>query len=151
MCRKKFLTFSPGPGDFQSSNSQLLPPSPEATQKKPMGPPATRNGQSSINDILNASSPPQLEIDTVRLDDLKHRLASDTHGLSVEQLEQINASLMHTIWMNRSNWNRTRVTKDVLDAFERLLVDVGFSTVQQIQDPIDEAGFDALAHSSQAY
>jgi len=103
-----------------------------------------RNGQSSINALLNnpeSSSPPQLDVDPVRLHDLKIRLATSTQGLSVEQLEQINATLMHTIWQNRSDWNRKRVTQIVLETFEGMLADMSLSTMAQIRDLAAEAGF----------
>lgn len=87
-----------------------------------MAPPALRNGHSSINALLNDPEPspphPTLIVDEEQLRDLQTRLTFGTQDCSVEELEQINASLMYTIWQNRSDWDRERVATAVLTVFD---------------------------------
>jgi len=139
---------------FPSSGSQAHPSqtSPGLSQKMPMmAPPAARNAHSSINALLNdpESSPPRLILDEEKLHDLRMRLTSDTQDFSVEQLEQVNASLMYTIWQKRSDWNRKRVTTAVLTTFEAKLAEMATAPVTHSEEGRGDASLGV--HNSQYY
>ena len=51
-------------------------------------------------------------------------LIKRSSGLSVEQLEQVNASMMDVIWKERGKWNRLHVMYAVLEAFNETVRDI---------------------------
>lgn len=55
---------------------------------------------------------------------LHRNLVNETSGFTVEQLEQMNATLMDTLWMSRSDWNRNRVIGALQTAFNDLVKDI---------------------------
>ncbi|EDN02960.1 YTA7 protein [Histoplasma capsulatum] len=71
----------------------------------------------------------KLIVDDRRLEALHHTLTQRTNGLSVEQLEQVNKSLMDCVWKMRGEWNRVEVAEAVKQAFEEVLGDI-----QSMQD-----------------
>ena len=44
--------------------------------------------------------------------------------MSVEQLEQVNTSLMDCMWKMRGEWNRMKVAKAIIDTFNSVLEDM---------------------------
>jgi hypothetical protein len=58
-----------------------------------------------------------------------------TSGFSVEQLEQLNTSLMDFVWQKRGEWNRTTVARGVTDTFNAVLEDI--QSLQEI-DPVSQ-------------
>ncbi|KAF2021953.1 AAA-domain-containing protein [Aaosphaeria arxii CBS 175.79] len=106
------------------SNSQY---SPSSQPPNPMPAPAIPRHSTNIASLLNDESEktqPALLIDEDRLVDLHQSLVRKTSGLSVEQLEQVNACLMDTIWHARSEWNRNIVSHNVADAFNKIIHDI---------------------------
>jgi hypothetical protein len=86
---------------------------------------------SNLGAILNDEEPkPQLILDEPQLVAFHQMLVNSTSGCSLEQLEQINASLMDAIWKNRSDYNRNVVLHKVQDAFNKIITDI--SVMQQI-------------------
>lgn len=59
------------------------------------------------------------------IDKLLSEFADKTSGLSVEQLEQVNSTLMDTLWTTRGNWDRGKVLEQVAGAFNVVLEDMG--------------------------
>jgi ATPase family AAA domain-containing protein 2 len=121
---------------FSSQHSQS-----ESSQQMP--PPATTTRQSSINNLLNdpAAEAPRRPVTRVILDwDLvtkfHEELVSRSSGLSVEQLEQVNASMMDAIWRGRGNWNRNWVMREVKDAFNETVKDI--EAMQTVLGPSQE-------------
>lgn len=109
---------------YQSSQEPL------SQLSQPMGPPPHR---ASIHNLLNDPSPqdePQDEpMGNYKLEDsfveqLREQLVSRSSGLSVEQLEQVNAGIMDTIYDTREQWNRNLVVKAVSDTFNDTVHDI---------------------------
>lgn len=103
---------------------------------QPMAPPAPPppHPSGSISAILNNPSgtpqdhdsapAPLLVLDDASVNAFQHQLVNMSSGLSVEQLEQVNASMMEVIWKDRMNWNRLHVLKKVQDAFNEKIEDI---------------------------
>ncbi|KAE9963170.1 hypothetical protein BLS_009563 [Venturia inaequalis] len=97
---------------------------------------------SNIASILNSPKPVPAEVTEVigaeamevahapyNLSDIKlaafrEELVSRTTGMSVEQLEQINAACVDAIWKSRGNWDRDEVVGLVLGAFRQVVMDI---------------------------
>jgi ATPase family AAA domain-containing protein 2 len=87
------------------------------------------HSRSSIQNLLNKHVPDlKMDIDNSYLEKLHEQLSQQTSGCSVEQLEQINTSLMDCVWQMRGEWDRTKVAFEVTEAFNKVLEDM-----QQIQ------------------
>ncbi|KKZ63983.1 hypothetical protein EMCG_01737 [[Emmonsia] crescens] len=71
----------------------------------------------------------RLIVDDHRLEALHQTFTQRTNGLSVEQLEQVNTSLMDCVWRMRGEWNRVEVAEAVEQTFEEVLSDI-----QSMQD-----------------
>jgi len=118
--------------NYQSSQSQ---PSQSSQQ---MPPPSTAHHQSNINNLLNngpgaggapepeqsAPPPPRVILDEQTVQQLHAALVKRSSGLSVEQLEQVNASLMDALWRTRGEWNRNKVCHQVIEAFNEVIHDI---------------------------
>ena len=63
-------------------------------------------------------------LDTQNLSYFLTELVHRSSGLSVEQLEQVTASMMDVIWAGRGDWNRNRVLWAVKEAFNRTVRDI---------------------------
>jgi SpoVK/Ycf46/Vps4 family AAA+-type ATPase len=112
----------------QPSNSD---PSQSSQQQNAMAAPAAPRHTSNLGAILNDEEPKQqLLLDDLQLIAFHQMLVGKTSGCSLEQLEQINASLMDAIWKNRTEYNRNVVLHRVQDAFNEIIDDI--SVMQQI-------------------
>ncbi|EGP87834.1 Bromodomain-containing AAA ATPase protein [Zymoseptoria tritici IPO323] len=94
-----------------ASQSQLSPSSQHS-----MAPPPRDARAGSLSAILNAEDD--------NLTTLHAELVRRSSGLSLEQMEQINASLMDVIWKMRGEYNRSRVCHAVKDAFNTTVQDI---------------------------
>jgi SpoVK/Ycf46/Vps4 family AAA+-type ATPase len=76
---------------------------------------------------------------------LHTQLTLSTSGFSVEQLEQINTSLMDYVWRKRGEWNRTHVADGLGKTYNAVLEDM-----QEMQEigPISQQTKDILANLS---
>ncbi|KAK5126726.1 hypothetical protein LTR85_009660 [Meristemomyces frigidus] len=139
-----FSMMAPTTGGSQLPDTQEVPSSqsqPASQSSQNMAPPApSQNHRSgSINALLNDPTdepdatavtskvlPPPMRIilDTDSLNMLREALVKHSSGMSVEQLEQINASMMDVIWKSRGDWNRNHVIKAVEDAFNEAVRDI---------------------------
>lgn len=52
---------------------------------------------------------PEFIVPSIPLHTFSKRLVSETKGLSVEQLEQLNSSLTDTVWYSRTEWDKTKL------------------------------------------
>lgn len=107
---------------FQSSQE------PASQSSQPMAPPPHR---ASIHNILNTNAPdeptqpPSVYVLEERFAEQLHReLVTKSSGLTVEQLEQVNASIMDAIYSTREQWNRNMVIKAVSEAFNETVSDI---------------------------
>jgi len=69
-------------------------------------------------------APQLIPISHATITALTNALARGTSGLSVEQLEQVMASLMKAIWSSRGEWNRNKVAEKVTQAFNYIVLDI---------------------------
>ncbi|KAJ4384200.1 TAT-binding protein-like protein 7, AAA ATPase [Didymella sp. IMI 355093] len=109
------------------------PPSQTSQPSQPsqMPAPAPPAHKSNIVDILAEPQPePQLILEEASLMQLHSKLVSSSSGCSLEQLEQVNAALMDTIWAYRREYNRNKVITAVADAFNVIIEDI--DTMQKI-------------------
>jgi hypothetical protein len=107
---------------FQSSQD------PASQSSQPMAPPPHR---ASIHNLLNSNTPeePVLQHSAYMLEErfaeqLHRELVSRSSGLTVEQLEQVNASIMGAIYNTRELWNRNLVITAVTEAFNATVGDI---------------------------
>ncbi|KAI9817792.1 MAG: hypothetical protein M1827_000911 [Pycnora praestabilis] len=132
--------------NLHSSQSQ---PSQSGSQQPPVPPfrapppPAPPQRSTSIQALLNNPAPnpiitapaatptsppvpahPPLIIKESYMTELHEEFTTRTSGCSIEQLEQINTSLMDCIWKQRGEWNRTKVGKEVQVVFNGVILDV---------------------------
>ncbi|KAJ4343865.1 TAT-binding protein-like protein 7, AAA ATPase [Didymella glomerata] len=116
-----------------SPPSQTSQPS-QASQMPAPAPPAHK---SNIVDILAEPQPePQVILEEASLMQLHSKLVSSSSGCSLEQLEQVNAALMDTIWAHRREYNRNKVISAVADTFNVIIEDI--ETMQKILQPSQE-------------
>ena len=146
-----FSTMGPSGGsqlpDTQPPSWQSQPASQSSQYKVPE---RTANRQSSISAILNdpaadddddqndkretsKSVSRTLVVDNEAMFKLHHELVENSSGLSLEQLEQVNASIMDVIWKQRGDWNRNHILISVKDAFNETIKDI--EECQTILDP----------------
>ena len=113
--------------------------------------PAPLAHKSNIVDILAEPQPePQVILEQASLIQLHASLVKNASGCSLEQLEQINAKLMDTIWQHRREYNRNKVINAVADAFNEIIGDIEDmqKILKQSQELVGEReqphyGFDA--------
>lgn len=121
-------------------------PSSQASSQ-PMAPPPHR--RSSITALLNnpaqAAQPPsptaatptqRIICDLQSIENFHHKLVDSSSGLSVEQLEQVNAAMMEVIWRKRGEWNRNQVLLHVQTAFNATIADI--EACQNVMGPSQE-------------
>jgi ATPase family AAA domain-containing protein 2 len=97
-------------------------------------PGTTTQHASDLHSVLNPpdSSQPRLILDEAALAKLHHELVTRSSGLGVEQLEQVMAALMDTVWRTRSKWNRNMVIVAVQEAFNNVVEDI--ENLQRVLD-----------------
>lgn len=70
-------------------------------------------------------TPPEFQLAPELLDDLKIKLVAKTASLDVEQLEQLRAACLDTVWRYRSNWNRESMVHALLERVDKYLKEIG--------------------------
>ena len=121
-------------------------PSSQASSQPMAPPPTTTHRQSSITGLLNPAqqpttqpspAPPQslqrIILDPQAVENFHTKLVDSSSGLSVEQLEQVNAAMMEVIWRLRGEWNRNHVLLAVQRAFNATIEDI--EACQSVQGP----------------
>lgn len=117
------VPYSQSSSAFNSSQSQ---PASQAGSQPPVPPfhaPA-RPQPASIHSLLNDVAPPTLIADDSLLTSMLPTMVDLTKTCSVEQLEQLNSSLMDYTWRTRGDWNRTKVITTAIDVFRETLADM---------------------------
>ncbi|KAJ9664300.1 TAT-binding protein-like protein 7, AAA ATPase [Coniosporium apollinis] len=124
---------------YQSSQSNSQPS--QSSQPFPVPAPPhpakhqAPSGPSAIQSLLNPEQPPLL-VDETTMTLLHKQLVQRSSGLSVEQLEQVNAALMDAVWKMKGEWNRNLVAGAVTKAFNETMEDI--EQMQKIQAPSQE-------------
>jgi hypothetical protein len=59
------------------------------------------------------------------LTQLKTKLVTKTVTLDVEQLEQLRAACLDTVWRYRSDWNRESMVHALLGRVDKYLEEIG--------------------------
>lgn len=120
------------PNSSQSQNSSQ-------PSQNPAVPPFPRpsNPHASIHSLLNNDAPPitstavsNLVIDPKLTDQFLDEIVAQSSGCSVEQLEQIYSALMDKLWKTRGDWNRARVTRELMGVFNDVLGEI--KAIQEI-------------------
>ncbi|EZF35641.1 Tat-binding homolog [Trichophyton mentagrophytes] len=100
------------------------------THGNPVTPPSRNGEPTRISNLINSepkqpeSPQPYLMVDEILNRQVHDELSTETRGLSVEQLEQINTELMDCLWVNRNDWNRQEVALILRDTFRETLDDI---------------------------
>lgn len=130
LTRRAEVAYSQSSG-FSSSQSQ---PQSQPGSQPPVppfhAPPRPQNA--SIHALLNDETPPTLIIDGGFLTNMLPIMVEKTPRCSVEQLEQINSTLMDYVWRTRADWNRTKVMSRALEVFYETLAEVQQQTTQEL-------------------
>ena len=131
--------------EYASSQSQPSQSSPQT-----MGPPQHNRHPSSLHALLNdpvdepqpsplpIEYPPTVSVDPATLQNLHSELVAKSSGLSIEQLEQVMASLMDAVYKTRGYPNRNRVAHAVSEAFNYTIKDI--EEYQTVFDPSQAGG-----------
>lgn len=117
--------------EFSHSQSSVPNSSQSQSQSQPGSQPPvpafhapSRPQNASIHSLLNDEAPPPLIVDAAFLGRMLNDMVRHTSGCSVEQLEQVNTSMMDWIWRSRDDWNRTKVAAKVMEIFNEVLEDM---------------------------
>ncbi|KAJ5246998.1 hypothetical protein N7468_001981 [Penicillium chermesinum] len=98
------------------------------TQLSSQASPITHGSQSQTRPqpplFGEAMAASKLVVDQPFIEQLHNALAQQTSGCSIEQLEQINSSLMDLVWQKRGEWDRTLVAKAISLSFDHVLKDI---------------------------
>ncbi|KAF2764592.1 AAA-domain-containing protein [Teratosphaeria nubilosa] len=123
----------------ESQSSQQMPP-PPSVQRHSMPMSAILNNDNDTDaaktDTALPSAASHYFLEDTALDRLHEQLTTNSSGMSVEQLEQINASLMAVIWDRRGEGNRNKIIGAVQDAFNQTVADIDLC--QKILGPSQE-------------
>jgi len=72
---------------------------------------------------------PQFHVDEMLLSELHQRLAKTTAPLNIEQLEQLRATCLESVWRHRMDWERDGVVRELMEQVKRF--------VEEVTDPDD--------------
>ena len=67
---------------------------------------------------------PPLLLDEDRLQALQDELVRGTNEYTIEQLEQVNAAIMDTVWRNRNSWDRNMIIDEAKEAMSEVFDDI---------------------------
>jgi hypothetical protein len=70
---------------------------------------------------------PEFHVSQFLLSELCQLLKDRTAGLSVEQLEQLRATSLGTVWRHRKEWNRDALVQELLKDVREFIEEVGES------------------------
>jgi ATPase family AAA domain-containing protein 2 len=142
------MQHQPGQGGYVTARDTSLP---QSTYPPPSGIPAdgqrtTAAGpshphRSDILDLVNPPTPtpkphPPFRLSETSLKSLHNRLARLTDGLSIEQLEMVDARCMDVVWRRRGMWDRRQMVEEIDEALEEVLQDVSWQAglTAQLED-----------------
>jgi len=67
---------------------------------------------------------PDFQVDEGLLDELRHCLADGTGSLTVEQLEQLRATCLGSVWQHRKEWNKYGLLRELLGIVREFVEEV---------------------------
>ena len=70
---------------------------------------------------------PEFHVSQFLLSELYQLLKDRTAGLSIEQLEQLRATSLGTVWRHRKEWNRDALVQELLKDVREFIEEVGES------------------------
>ena len=126
-------TPTPPPGPFPLHNAILqeqapLPPPPERfpTPLPEASSPAIVPEPTPMVVERSPTPPlPEFHVSQFLLLDLSQLLKDRTAGLSIEQLEQLRATSLGTVWRHRKEWNRDALVQELLKDVKEFIEEVG--------------------------
>jgi len=103
------------------------PPCSPAHTSVPPGPmTVTRSPTPMV--IERAVTPlPDFHVDEELLGELHRRLCEDTHSLTIEDLEQLRATCLGSVWRHRTNWNRDALVRELLELVREFVSEIAMS------------------------
>ncbi|KAI9740996.1 MAG: hypothetical protein M1834_002707 [Cirrosporium novae-zelandiae] len=127
----KPISFAPTSITTPNINPEMSSQSQPHSSQPPVPPfdaAPVRPPNASLHNILNDDSPidshPYFNNDPAFMQQVLETLAARSHGFSVEELEQINTTLMDCVWRGRGDWDRVRVAQQVMREFEEVVSDL---------------------------
>lgn len=72
---------------------------------------------------------PDFDIDEGQLSQLKDLLCSRTQPLNVEELEQLRATCLGAVWRHRTDWNREKVIRELMDIANEFVQEVSMDSM----------------------
>jgi len=72
---------------------------------------------------------PQFHVDEMLLSELHQRLTKTTAPLNIEQLEQLRATCLESVWRHRMDWERDGVVRELMEQVKNF--------VEEVTDPDD--------------
>ncbi|KAH0586853.1 hypothetical protein H2248_005697 [Termitomyces sp. 'cryptogamus'] len=70
---------------------------------------------------------PDFHIDDTLVDELQRHLCDETSALTIEELEQLRATCLGSVWRHRTEWDRDVLVKELLDIVKEFITEVSFS------------------------
>ncbi|KAF1965102.1 AAA-domain-containing protein [Bimuria novae-zelandiae CBS 107.79] len=142
---RKSRAKQPSPPEFPDDHSsQHHPSQSQSSQNRDMPAPAVPRGPAALTAILNDPTEeqhPALLLDEGQLKSLHKELVTRSSGCSLEQLEQINAALMETVWEDRREWNRNKTMHRITEAFNAIITDINETQKLQRQSQEEHEDF----------
>lgn len=68
---------------------------------------------------------PEFKVSPLLLSELRGLLKESTAGLTVEQLEQLRATSLGSVWRHRKDWDRDELTKELIKDVKEFIEEVG--------------------------
>lgn len=124
LTRRTEVPYSQSSGFSSSQQSQQQSQPGSQPPVPPFHAPSSRPQNASIHALLNDEAPPTLIMDDGFLTNMLPTMVERTAWCSVEQLEQINSTLMDYVWRTRADWNRTKVMSTALELFHETLAEI---------------------------
>jgi len=67
---------------------------------------------------------PDFHVSPELVSSLRQLLTSDTTGLTIEQLEQLRATCLGTVWRHRKDWDRNELVTELLKEMKEFVEEV---------------------------
>ncbi|KAJ3979488.1 hypothetical protein F5890DRAFT_928170 [Lentinula detonsa] len=107
--------------DFRNSTSPH--PQPTSILKSPAPP---EKAASPMPIIERTPTPlPNFHVSSLLLEQLHASLRASTSGLTVEELEQLRATCLGSVWRHRTEWDRDALVRELQDVVSDFVTEVG--------------------------
>jgi len=109
----------PLPTSLRLSSRSPAPPIPASRQSTPLPGPSTstappREPTPMVVERTPTPPLPDFHVSSALVSDLRQLLTVETANLTIEQLEQLRATCLGTVWRHRKEWNRDELVKELL-------------------------------------